>query len=274
MLSLLPNCKQSVWASGDIGRYDSNQYDSNLGIGEVGLGTRFCNGIQLNLAVGRIYSKAETGFNGKTLLQSTYLRPEVIYQWGSSSLHTTLTGLYSFGDADIDRGYINAGNMVQSQGNTSTHTAGARIRFDWQNALKIDSTNLTPYFSLSYLKTRLSNYTETGGGFPAAWSRRNEDATTLHAGVDVVHPLNAKTNLLGRVEAAHRFESQGSDAHGELLGLNAFTINGQSIKQSWLRVGGGVQSNIFDGVASLMLNVTTRGETPTYWLNATYRLTF
>lgn len=45
-------------------------------------------------------------------------------------------------------------------------------------------------------------------------------------------------------------------------------------KQTWLRAGGGVEGKLGDGMASLMLNVTTEGAAPDMWLATAYHMAF
>jgi uncharacterized protein with beta-barrel porin domain len=94
-----------------------------------------------------------------------------------ASLWTTLSGFYHWGNADVRRGYINAGVPDISLGQTDTRTRGVSMRLDWENAAKIGSIALTPYAKLTRLRTDLGAYTERGGGFPAAFDARRENAT-------------------------------------------------------------------------------------------------
>jgi len=157
-----------------------------------------------------------------------------------------------------------------------TTTMSARVRLDWVDAMTMGKTSLTPYTSLSYLEARVDGYTEQGQGFPVRWNQHTEHATTVHIGVDAVHPLSDTLTVLARVEAAHRFESQGAVMSGALLGTGGapLAFPGQDLKQNWLRVGLGLEQKTRHGIASLILNATTQGEMPAYWLAANYRWVF
>ena len=78
------------------------------------------------------------------------------------------------------------------------------------------------------------------------------------------------------LEGAHRFDDQGPAGSATLLGAGGFTVNapGGPIEQDWLRVGGGVEADVWRGTASVMVNGTTEREMPAYWVAASWRMSF
>jgi hypothetical protein len=80
--------------------------------------------------------------------------------------------------------------------------------------------------------------------------------------------------LLGLVEAGHRFERHGARTSGEVIGLFGFNLDGHRNQRDWLRAGIGMEGRVAGGMAIVMLNVTTRGETPSYWLAAGWQRAF
>ena len=276
MRSLLPVGRSSFWTAGDVGRQDHGVYDSKQGVAEVGYGYRPAIGMQFNIAVGRTYSSSDTGLGGNTRARSTYVFPELILSVPDRPLRATLSAYYGQGDLRIDRAYLNAGTLTHAYARPDTTTMSARVRLDWVDAMTMGKTSLTPYTSLSYLEARVDGYTEQGQGFPVRWNQHTEHATTAHIGVDAVHPLSDTLTVLARVEAAHRFESQGAVMSGALLGAGGapLAFPGQDLKQNWLRVGLGLEQKTRHGIASLILNATTQGEMPAYLLAANYRWVF
>ncbi|MNR95993.1 Autotransporter beta-domain protein [compost metagenome] len=273
MRGLLSNGQSTMWVGGDVGRQQHGSYDSDLGIAEVGYAHRFNDALQFNVSVGRTYSKANTGLGGATKTQSNFVLPELVVSL-PSSVYATISAYYGKGRSDIDRVYLNAGTAERSFADPSLTSIGARLRFDWLNAASLGKTMLTPYASLTYLETRMDGYAEQRVAFPVVWDARTERATTARIGLDAVRPVSERLTLLGRLEAAHRFESTGSATTGQLVGLSSFRFAGQDIHQNWLRVGAGLEAKVGEGIAGMMLNVTTQGEAPSYWLSANYRWVF
>ncbi len=97
----------------------------------------------------------------------------------------------------------------------------------------------------------------------------------LVLGINASQPLAAgNTRLLGTLEAAHRFEKTGMRTSGEIIGLFGFDLPGQNNERDWLRAGVGIEGKLGEGVASLMLNATTKGSMPNAWLAASWQMTF
>ena len=273
MRTLLAEGRTSAWLGGDIGRHDSRAYDTDQGMAEIGFGHRFNSTLQLNLSAGRTYSKASTGLGGRTRTQSSYVMPELIVSL-PASVHATFSAYYGEGRSHIDRVYDNAGTLERSSAEPGLTSIGAKLRVDWLDAFKLGTTSVTPYASLSYMETRMDGYEERGVAFPVVWDKRTDKATTAHIGLDAVRSLTAATTLLGRVEVGHRFEDKGASTSGQIVGVSGFNFAGQDIKQNWLRLGAGVQTKLAAGILGAMLNVTTQGEAPSYWLSASYRWVF
>jgi probable HAF family extracellular repeat protein len=274
MRGLLPLGRYSVWVGGDVGRQNSNPYDANQGIAEFGFAKSLTANLQFSIALGHNYRREHTGLGDTTTMRSTYVLPELTYKLPDTSLYATVSGYYSDGSMEIKRTYLNAGTSAQSQGKPNVSTAGARLRIDWLKAANWGRTAFTPYASLTYMQTRLDGYIEQGGGFPVQWDSRREHATTARVGVDAVYLLNERVNVLGRLEAAHRFENKGAQAQGQVIGLYDFALDGQRDKRNWLRAGLGLESKLLGGVGAVMLNATTQGGESSYWVNASYRWVF
>ena len=269
MRNLVPEGRYSVWAGGDYGQQDDT--DADQGSLEVGVATKIGNGVQLNVALGRSYAESETGLGGETKLRGTYLMPEAIIKLGALPLYATVSAFYSSGDADIDRGDRNAGNIVQSHGETDVTIVGGKLRLDWLNAFTVASTAFTPYTSVGHVEAKFDGYTETGGGFPVRWNDRTERTTTGRVGMDAVHTFSPTVSLLARLEGVHRFDDESSSASGELIGLSAFELPGQAYRQNWVRAAIGAEAALGGGVGSVMLNGTSEGGDADYWLALNYK---
>lgn len=269
MRNLVPEGRYSVWAGGDYGQESDDNADQ--GSLEVGVATNIGNGVQVNVALGRSYSESDTGLTGTTKLRGTYLMPEAVIKLDDLPLYVTVSGFYSQGNADIDRGYRNAGNVVRSAGETDVTIVGGKLRLDWLNAFTVASTAFTPYTSVGHVEAKFDGYTETGGGFPVRWDDRTERTTTGRVGMDAVHTLSPTVSLLARLEGVHRFDNKSDGASGELLGLSTFELPGQAYRQSWVRAAVGAEAALGGGVGSVMLNGTSEGGDADYWLAVNYK---
>lgn len=263
--------KKAFWVAGDWGTDDHSSRDGNFGLAELGVGYNY-GPAQLNVAIGQSWARQDFTLDGHSKTDGTYLLAEGLIPV-SGNLWATISGYGYWGDSDLKRGYMNAGLPDRSKGTPDLNTWGVRARLDWENALSVAGADFTPYADLSYTEAKMDGYTETGGGLPARFDSRKDKATELRLGLNLSHPIG-NANLFGTAEAVHRFESSGAHTTGELIGLIRFDLDGQDYKRDWLRVGLGIEGKLADGVASLSINATTRGEAPDAWLAASYRMSF
>lgn len=77
-----------------------------------------------------------------------------------------------------------------------------------------------------------------------------------------------------RKQRFNRFDDTGARTSGQLLGLFAFDVDGQSYDTTWFKGGIGLEGRLAQGKASLMLNGTTEGEMSNAWLAASYQIVF
>ncbi len=274
MRGRLANGRQSVWVAGDLGRQDHDPFSGNIDAGEFGYARGIADGVTLKLAVGRTYSGTSTVDGGSAMLRGTYALPELIAAIPRTPLYGTLSFYYNGGEADVKRGYLNAGTPAISRGTPGMEQSALRLRLDWLNAFQLGKTDFTPYASMTWYRDRIDGYTETGGGFPVQWHARTLRSSQARLGIDGVYPLTDRIRLLGRVEGVHRSVDSGNNASGQILGLSGFDLAGPSFKRDWLRAGLGAEGEVGPGVASVMVNGTTEGSTPSTWIYASYRMVF
>jgi probable HAF family extracellular repeat protein len=264
--------KNAFWIAGDWGRDDHGSRDGDLGLAELGLAHNFGE-VQANVSLGQTWANQNLVLSGSVKADGSYLLTEALMRL-SDNLWATLGGYGQWGKADLRRGYMNAGSQDTSTGRPEVDAWGLRARLDWDSAYVLADASLTPYADLVYSKSRMNGYTETGGGFPAHFDARKDIATELRLGINVLKPLGSGLNLLGTLEVAHRFEKDTARISGQVTGLFRFDIAGEKVERDWLRLGMGAEGKLAGGTASLLLNVTSRGEAPNAWLAASWQTAF
>lgn len=265
--------KDTFWLAGDWGRDDHGARDGDFGLAEFGLGRNF-GPAQVNVSLGQTWAKQNQALNGSAKSDGSYLLAEALAPLGRvgvGDLWAVFGGYGHWGKADLRRGYLNAGAQDYSTGKTKVDTWGLRGRLEWDGALRVAGTEFSPYADLTYGESKLAAYTETGGGFPARFDARKEKATELRVGVNAAKPLDDGLRLVGTLEAARRAEPAGARTTGEVIGLFAFELAGQTNKRDWLRAAAGIEGKVGEGVGSLSLNATTKGEAPSLWLAANWQ---
>lgn len=262
-----------AWVGGDWGRDDHGARDGELALGELGYGYNF-GGLQLNGAVGLTRLEQHTLLGGRTDLDAVFVKLEVLAPLhvaddGGPWLVVSGTGLW--GDADIRRNYVANGGLVDtSTGSAGVEGYGVRARLQWADWLP----GVSPYGELSHARACLDAYSETGGSFPAAFNRLCDTATEARYGVDLTLPVAAGLRLVGTLEGIHRFEDSGSHVTGQVTGLGGFDLGQPAYRQDWLRGGAGFELDIAGSTLSLMANATSRGESASGWVAASWRVSF
>lgn len=264
--------KSTLWIAGDWGRDDHGARNGNLGSAEAGVGRNF-GPVQLNVSMGETWARQNLVVGGHAKTDGTYVLAEALIPV-SGNLWAVFNGYSQWGEADLRRGYLNAGLPDASTGRPSIRTWGVRARFEWDKAVSFADAEIAPYADLAYSKATLDGYTETGGGFPARFDERKDKATDLRLGFNAVRPVSPDVQLVSTLEAVHRFEPSGARTTGNLIGLFSFDLAAPAYQRNWLRAGVGIEGKLGEGIASLMLNATTQGEAPNFWIAASLRMAF
>jgi hypothetical protein len=264
--------KTIAWIGGDWGRFDAAGTDGNIGLGEIGVGYNF-GGVQVNAVAGYTRFDQRMSLGGSAELSAGYVKAEALsklYDTGNGGLWGTLTASGMWGNADFTRNYMNGGAIDSSTGSTDASGYGVRGRLQWENAIQYFS----PYADLSWSKGCFGAYSETGGGFPAAFNELCDESTELRYGFDVTYPVSDGFRLIGTLEGVHRFEDKSANVTGQAVGLYAFDLGGVTYQQDWLRAGAGFEADIGASTLSVMGNATTQSNGPSAWIAANWRVTF
>jgi probable HAF family extracellular repeat protein len=270
----VPERKTCVWATGDAGRNEYGAADAALGVTELGVCHRFNSRLQIGASLGRTMARQNGALTSRVRHEATFATAESLTQLAGSPIWLTVTGLYHRGEANVRRGYVNAGALDASHADADTRTWAIRSRLDWEDALHAAGAAFSPYLEAAYVNAAVDDYTETGGGFPARFSKRDQSNTQARIGLSGTKLLSSNVRLLGMIEAVHSLKDEAPHTTGEMLGLFAFDLPGARYQRNWVRGGIGIGGKIGNGNASLMLNASTKGEAASYWLAASYRIAF
>lgn len=264
----------TAWVGGDLGRAERAPGSGTVGNGEVGVAYGLSDKLMLRAAVGRTGSDLNSEGDSSIDAKGTFVLPELVAQLGDSPFYLTTSVYYNHGDAHIRRGYLNAGKLEHGDGTPTVDSRALRLRLDWLNAYQAGQLSVNPYASVSWYRSHVDGYTETGANFPVQWDRQQARQTVLRLGSDVRYTLNDSVTLTGLLELAHRSREQGERVQGRIIGLNAFSLDSADQPRSWARLGLGLEAKLGPGVLGLMLNANSRSRGNRWWLNASYRIAF
>jgi probable HAF family extracellular repeat protein len=273
MRNLLTPGQKAVWGTVDLARDSSNNAQGGLAVGEMGFGYGLTDGVTVRLGAGVIHNDFDLSSGGNVATTGAYISPEASIAL-LDNVYFTFGGYVGTGTIKTNRGYLNGGVLDFSTGETNANTFGAKVRLDWVDALVIDDTSFTPYVGLSFASTSTDGYTENGGSFPVAYEAVTEHSTIARVGADMVYNLTDDFRVVAKAELAYQFEGNSSQVNGTIVGLNSFSLPAQSQNQFWVRGGIGAEYDIGGGTASVMLNVTSRGQDPDVWIRSNFTMKF
>ena len=254
------NC---AWATGDYARYGRDQ-DADAKFMEIG-GCRDLieQKLRVGFGVGKSFGSQDLAFNGGSRLDGEYIFMEADYRPLTFPVIASLAWIYGKWDADIDRGYLNAGNQDMSYGKTDADNIAARGRLDWVNAVSVENINFTPRVSFTWMHTVMDGYTETGGGFPARFNKRAKSIKELRYGIDARRKFGDKLWGSIMVEGVHRLNTDAPPVSGQVIGLFPFSLPGIAGRRNWARAGAEVEYLYNDSLLlSSDFHVSSKGEDP------------
>lgn len=272
MRSVLEDGQNSVWAGGDLARLLGDDYSGFRGLGEIGFGHGFGDGVSAQVSIGGFGEETSLDTGGEASGRMLYIVPEVGFDL-RDNLRMTLTGLYGRGTLDTRRGYLNGANTDFSEGKSDVATVSARLRLDWVDAFTLQDTKITPFLSYAISRSEQSAYTETGGAFPAEWNAYSDNTHVVRTGLDAIYDLDERTTLLGHIEASYGV-SGDPPVTGKTIGLSSFSIANANSGGFGTQAGIGAEYDTGHGVASFMVNGSLGANNPVAWVAASYRVRF
>ncbi len=233
-----------TWATGDFGNHGELNYD--IQSGELGASRNIGDeNVRFGVGFGRTLIDQDLPFSGEASIDGNYILAEANYRIPDTSL--IFSGLLYAGDfdANVRRGYLNAGLSDSSRGFTLGKSRSFRLRADWKNAARLGALSITPRVGWTYLDTKVDGYTETGGGFPVRFDAQTQKAHELRLGLDLDMDLNERADLRFIAEAVQRFD-QETNVSGSIVGITPFSFRNEDLSSLWGRIGVEFSYEVFE----------------------------
>jgi len=247
-----------AWINGDFANYHDKKADSHLV--EAGICKDPTDNIRAGIGIGKSKTQQTLDYSGSSDIAGRYILGEFNYLHNNSTLLST-TMLHGRWDADINRGYLNAGTEDLSSGSTSIRATAIRGRIDWRELYSVGDTTITPKIEYTLTRSEVDGYTETTGGFPARFDPQSHTARESRLGIIAENDLTADTTARGIAEVVHRFDKSGAAFSGEVVDMFPFSIPGSENRQDWVRLGGEIDYQVDqDSFISFSLMRSSRGE--------------
>lgn len=257
-----------AWAVADTARYKTSRSLTELS--EAGV-CRDVGRIRVGIGMGLAGTKQDWNLGGSARYSGQYLIGEVVGVDGSG-IEASLTGYHGRFGTELRRNYSNGGAIDTSKGTPNAESTAVRLRLDWKSLLNWGGMEITPYTAFSWLQTTLNPYTETGGGFPAAYDETRWTSRDVRLGASWKTALSASTSVHMAIEMAHRLDSSTQGVNGQVLGLWSFSLPGHQVKQNWTRLTVDFDHRLSERSAiTVGVNVGTGGKDPSSGLTVGWK---
>ena len=260
-----------MWVTGDAAHYNAS--NSDIQLTEIGV-YKDIGSTRAGLGIGQAWDQQGLNSGGSARYNGQYLIAEVA-KMITQHLEGSMTGYYGGFDTHVSRNYQNGGGISTSSGTTTTTSTSARLRLDWLEMAKLGQFSFSPYTAYTWTRAKVGAYTETGGGFPAAYNSSRTDSDTLRIGLDTKTSLSSATDLSLNTEVVHNFQANSSGVSGQTIGLGGFAVAGLDTHQDWVRVMLDIDHRISkQSLISLGINGGSEGGDPSYGATVSYRASF
>lgn len=255
--------ERGFWISGDLGTDNHGARSGGAGLADFGFGYNY-GAYQLNLSLGETWSRQAPAAD---TYKSTgnYLLVEAIIPL-DGGVWLSLGGYGHKGEFNSSRAYESSLGKSISKGSSDTRTLGWRAHLDFENLVNVYRVNFSPYLDLSKTISKLDGYAETGGDYPAIFDIRKDDAMELRLGVNAKTLVSENIRLLGVIEGVRRVSEKRAHVSGQFVDVGSFDYSSNTLNRDWLRFGVGLESKIAEGIGSINLNMTTKGESLDKWI--------
>lgn len=256
----IPGKDSFAWVTGDYGIANRSQ-DLRQAAGEIGYGFRVGQTGVVGLSGGFYDQSQDFTLGGTGDSTGRYLVVEAGFAlgWGQVSF----TALAGNTKVDTVRGYTVGLSTDYSTGYTEGRSYAFRARFDGQTFGSVLGSTVAPFASVTFDRTELDGYTETGGAFPAVFNDRTDDRIVSRLGLVARTKLGVSDTLRTSLEVAHNSSGASAAITGTdtATGLMDFSVPGTSDRSTWARLGLDLDHQI-DPVTVLNFTVqtSTRGD--------------
>ncbi len=269
--------EQCGWVSADLGRVHTNG-NGWTSLAEVGACHDFANNaLRAGIGIGQSQAHIDQAWQGRSQLNGQYVLAELDWNVPNTKLTASALAMVGRWDVKVRRGY--SAGTVTSDGETDMNAASFRTRLDWHDAFALGAIRFSPSVQYTVTRTRADAYQETGGTAAATFDSQRHQAQESRLGLTGAYMLSQATTVYGRTEWAHRFDNQAASISGSanILGVTSmpFSIQGNDIRQNWLRIGADVvhQFNKMNRL-SLSANIASAGQDPDLSVGITWNTVF
>lgn len=227
--------RYSAYVTGAIGVGASNNSANTAGYGTTGLFARLSDEWAVGLGVITGSSFTQLKYGGEGRLTGFGGALNIAHESATSGWRLYGTATVQSLNLDMERNYLNGGGIDGSTGETDGIGFAGAVQVGY--ALPVSpSIDVMPYASLDASRTRMDGYSETGGAFPATFSKQTATVINGHLGVEASYQAASNLTLKGRTAWGHQLESRSNSATATALSIT-YTLPYEDGAPNWVETG-------------------------------------
>jgi probable HAF family extracellular repeat protein len=227
--------RYSAYVTGAIGVGASNNSANTAGYGTTGLFARISDEWAVGLGVITGSSFTQLKYGGEGRLTGFGGALNIAHESADSGWRIYGTATVQSLNLDMDRNYINGSGIDGSTGETDGIGFAGAVQLGY--ALPVSqAVSLMPYASIDASRTRMDSYSETGGAFPATFSKQTATVINGHLGVEASYQAASNFTLKGRTAWGHQLESRSNSATATALSIT-YTLPYEDGAPNWVETG-------------------------------------
>ena len=227
---------RSYWTTGDVAS-SSRSRDLITRSGEAGVTFEPWTNVLVGVGAGYGRQDQQLLNDGSASTFGQYLIGEIDFLIADGGIVSVLV---SSGDweNETDRGYVTAGGVDSSHGDTDINNASFRLRYDSPVLVKTLGADLKAYASYGQSRARSDAYVETGGSNAGSFGAMEQTAKEGRLGVAATRSFSDKFRGRLSAEWIRRFDrDQASITATDLTSTLDLTLPGTAVVRDQARFG-------------------------------------
>ncbi|RXK00118.1 hypothetical protein CRU98_02900 [Arcobacter sp. CECT 8986] len=270
------NSNNNFWVAGDLGNSGNDSNVDYFRIGEIGSTIYKNTDIQINLSLGKNYSKEKTSSNGYQKINGNFIVLETLSNLSSinKNLWATISFVYNKSDANIKREYLDI-SKKSVKGSSDIKSYSIRARADLENYIEKYNINFIPFIEFAAYKTNIDSYKEsTTQRQSANYDTIKRDSSEIRVGINSNYEIIKSLDLLFGLEQTHLLYESDANISGKFYNGDKFKYNIDKQDKNWTKLNIGFSKTFENSKFNIYYNYSNKNNSFDRWLAFNWSISY